>query len=162
MGDDPRRDFPASENRTPLDFLERQAAPGPALDRDYAIDSFELHTHPDLTERLKNVAGKQRVLLRPAYGCPLIVAPTGVAFALAHGQRLLAFRLPTETRDLAREMGAVERPDLGEGWFGFDAWAPDVPMKKHLGDLAYFCEEAHRHALGPGSAERRSPRTRSS
>jgi hypothetical protein len=55
-------------NRDVLHFLERQARPAKPAYATYFIDEYELHTHPDLIERLAE-AGLDAPIVA-VYGIP--------------------------------------------------------------------------------------------
>jgi len=71
-----------------LDFLRHQASP-PAGSDDYTLGSWQLHTHPDLLSRLRELAPGWP--LTAAYGVPLL-ACQGIAAAAALGTDWLAVR----------------------------------------------------------------------
>jgi hypothetical protein len=47
-------------------------------------------------------------------------------FALAYGQRGLAFRFAPATRDAVIAGGGSPADDIGRDWFKFDPWNPQV------------------------------------
>jgi len=103
----------------------------------YDLQGWQLHTHPDLREHLQSL---NRACFGGAYGIPVLANDARIIFALARGTSHVAFRLPDSAWEEAREAGGVDAPDLGEGWFGFEAWktAKDVLMK--------WCRAAHAHS----------------
>jgi hypothetical protein len=93
---EPWQDLPdVPANAALLEFLRGQASPpdGPG---DYTLGSWQLHTHPDLIERLRELAPGWP--LTAAYGVPML-AGEGVAAVVALGTDWLAVRagfLPPE------------------------------------------------------------------
>jgi hypothetical protein len=76
-------------NSSLLGFLRGQASP-PKLGRADALGAWELHTHPDLMDRLCDLAPGRP--LTAAYGIPLL-ASDGVAAVVAFGTGWLAVRI---------------------------------------------------------------------
>ncbi|MBC9718965.1 hypothetical protein H9Y04_41210 [Streptomyces sp. TRM66268-LWL] len=85
------------QNTAVLAFLRAQAAP-PGPVRTYDIDAWELHTHPDLMERIGALAPYGQ--LHSAYGVP-VLAYEGVAAAVALGTETLLLRLRAHPPQLA-------------------------------------------------------------
>jgi len=120
---------------------------------------YELHTHPDLEERLTQLAsslpGHRSAML---YGCPVLATKAGVVFAVACGMRFLAFRLADADIPLALEMGGGSTRELAQtwispvgasleaNWIAFDPWGSALPSGKWTGDLKYFFEQAYHYA----------------
>ncbi|MFF3379316.1 hypothetical protein ACFYXF_40980 [Streptomyces sp. NPDC002680] len=109
------------QNTALLDFLRAQASP-PHGPNDYALGEWQLHTHPDLLDRLAQLA--PRVPLHAAYGVP-VLSYEGIAVAAALGTSTLLVRLPTAPPKLK-----VGRPDSSladHGWQEIDAWQGELP-----------------------------------
>ncbi len=104
-GMEPLQELPdLAPNAALLEFLRGQASP-PSGPGDYTLGSWQLHTHPDLIERLRELAPGWP--LTAAYGVPLL-ACEGIAAVVALGTDWLVVRvgiLPPgiETRDPAPE-----------------------------------------------------------
>src|SRR5215469_5936969 len=77
------------QNASLLDFLRSQASP-PSGPGGYALDAWQLHTHPDLMDRLCELAPGWP--LAAAYGVPLL-ARDGVAAVVALGTSWLVARI---------------------------------------------------------------------
>jgi hypothetical protein len=87
----------------------------------YDQDGWELHTHPELVERLGEIARSPRAVV-PLCGY-VVLEQLGVAVVFALGMRHLLFRLPAPPVDVV----AAEPIDplCGSGWYAVDAWASD-------------------------------------
>lgn len=103
----------------------------------YDLEGWQLHTHPDLCDHLQSL---NRHCFGGAYGIPVLANDQGVVFALARGTSYVAFLLPDSDWEAARADGGFDSPDLGEGWFGFEAWR----IKKDI--LTAWCRAAHAYA----------------
>ena len=77
------------QNAELLNFLRQQASP-PAGTDDYTLGPWQLHTHPDLLSRLRELAPGWP--LTAAYGVPLL-ARQGIAAVVALGTDWLAVRI---------------------------------------------------------------------
>ncbi|MCX4993160.1 MULTISPECIES: hypothetical protein [unclassified Streptomyces] len=108
-------------NAALLDFLRAQGCP-PSGPDDYALGEWQLHTHPDLLDRLAELA--RRAPLHAAYGVP-VLAREGVAAAAALGTSVLLVRLPAAPTDL--EAGTPAPFLAGHGWQAVDAWQSGLP-----------------------------------
>jgi hypothetical protein len=136
-----------------LAYLRSSAQP--ATGRRWAdLDGFELHTHPDLIERLGELAGSPRAVVA-FYGVVGIVVK-GLAAVVALGTDTLLLRLPARPKGVRFEL-PVE-PMCGNGWYAVSAWdadrhAPDEPSR-----LARLIHAAHQHTLDLASAGLAPPR----
>jgi hypothetical protein len=83
----PLPDLP--QNASLLEFLRYQSRP-PSGPGDYTLGSWQLHTHPDLMERLRELAPGWP--LTAAYGVPML-ARDGIAVLVALGTDWLALRI---------------------------------------------------------------------
>jgi hypothetical protein len=118
-------DVPA--NRAVLSILQGRATARP-LDDPWALDGFELHVHPDLQERLDQLAvghpGGRSVGL---YGVPGLVAG-GVIYAVARGTSRIEFRIPSgPAREAILLHGGDAESAFGPDWVVADAWLSDIP-----------------------------------
>lgn len=106
------------QNAALLEFLREQANPpdGPG---DYALGSWQLHTHPDLIGRLRELAPGWP--LTAAYGVP-VLAGEGIAAVVALGTDWLAVRVENLPRDVESEDPAPEWSFAGDGWHVVSAW----------------------------------------
>ncbi len=114
--------------------LQRQSAqPSDQQRSSWDIDAYELHAHPDLIDRLRELSeGSERSVV-PMFGLPVLVRPSRHAFAVAVGTSTLLLRLdegPTDVRLLSKPGWF----DLA-GWFAFDAWQTDLPDTEGFGVL---------------------------
>lgn len=125
-------------NAALLEYLRGQAS-RPAGPGDYALGDWQLHTHPDLIDRLCELAPGWP--LTAAYGVPLL-ASHGVAAVVALGTGWLAVRLHSLPADVMSAdtanagMASIGVPSTGvtstapkeswpfatEGWHIVSAW----------------------------------------
>ena len=88
----------------------------------YVVDGYELHTHPDLIDRLKNLmASTPEAKLEFAFGVPMLCTPAGLVFAIAGGTFSLSLLLPEE------ETWGEPHPAYGRQWRQGFAWAVGRP-----------------------------------
>ncbi|MBV1949201.1 hypothetical protein [Streptomyces sp. BV129] len=114
------------QNAALLTLLREQ---GVAQERGaYAYDGWELHTHPDLVERLEDLAPRWPVLA--TYGMPVLAAK-GIAAAVAWGTEVLLLRLPERPAEPLKP--GVPRPPLtgpDEGWYSLCPWQSELPSSE--------------------------------
>ncbi len=132
-GDARLPDVPA--NRDLVEFLRHQATPGKA-DR-WDLDGWEMHVHPDLQERMRELAGA----VVPVCGL-LAVVVDGVGVAVALGTGTVLLRLPAPPRGATPDRPVP--PLSGHGWYAVDAWSTE-PSR-----LAEALRAARAYAAGPG------------
>ena len=108
-------------NAALLDFLRAQGCP-PGGPDDYALGAWQLHTHPDLLDRLAELA--RHAPLHAAYGVP-VLAREGIAAVAAVGTSVLLVRLPAAPSGL--EAGTSVPFLAGHGWQAVDAWQSELP-----------------------------------
>ncbi|QDU94091.1 hypothetical protein [Lignipirellula cremea] len=120
-----RIDEKHSANSQVLEVLRSQAVEKTPKNRSsWDIDSFELHTHPDLIERLELLSdslpqGYRRVA---HCDCPTLVAENGIVFAFASGMSQVTLRLPHGTM-LPTTKIAFE---LDPPWYSFNPWGKNT------------------------------------
>ena len=68
-------------------------------------------------------------------------------FAIAFGQRGLAFRLAPVSRDAASSDGGVGASDIGPDWLSFEPWHPDIPGAVQRARLERWCARAFAEAI---------------
>lgn len=134
----------SSVNHDVLLFLERQAKPSNPAAADFDLDAFELHTHPDLMERLVEASAGLDAPMAAAYGVPVLVHPNGVLFACTYGMDTLLLRLPAELH--ARVVESRWTYQIGPQWLSADAWLPDVPRREGTARMREWCRWAYAHA----------------
>src|SRR5205823_3458362 len=88
-------------NQPLLSMLEPLATPPKPPYMDWDIDEYELHCHPDLMERLEQVAADTQGRLSAAFGVPVLVHPNGIAFGFARGMWNLFLRVKGPVEDPA-------------------------------------------------------------
>jgi hypothetical protein len=69
-------------------------------------------------------------------------------FAIAFGQRGLAFRLSPESRDAALADGGVAAPDIGPAWVAFAPWGDRPSRADGRASLRHWCSQAFADAGG--------------
>jgi hypothetical protein len=88
----------------------------PAEDNKYVVDGYELHAHPDLVDRLKELMNyTSGASLEFAFGIPVLCTPTGRIFAAAEGTHSIKLFLPDGT-------WGQPYPEYGEPWRSGRAW----------------------------------------
>jgi hypothetical protein len=134
-----------SANRQVLSYLETQAAPPKLENARWDIDAFELHSHPDLTERLIEVTASLTVSLVAAYGVTCIGHSNGVVFGFVRGGFVLFFRLRRSSSE------AEPQPEIGSDWFRFDAFPSDPNKDAGTAALMEVAKESWDYAGSLGS-----------
>lgn len=110
------------------------------------VDDYELHTHPDMTERLETlVAAVPGLRLVPLVGYVGVVAGERIV-AVGEGTSRLALRLVRE--DAPPEAEASAHPSFGAGWSAVDIWLTDLPTPRGLEILT----DLFRRAVGSGGS----------
>jgi len=129
-------------NRAVLAVLRERAVARPH-DDPWALDGFELHTHPDLQERLDQVAlGQPGGPSVGLYGVPVLIA-ADVVYAIAGGTSRIYLRIPPgTTRDEVLRHGGDADSAYGPEWVGADAWLSDVPSTAGTQRLASWVAAA--------------------
>lgn len=107
-----------AENASLLGFLRGQASP-PELGRADALGAWQMHTHPDLMERLCELAPGWP--LTAAYGVPLL-AGEGVAAVVALGTDWLAVRIDRLPVGIKTLEPAQAWTFAGGDWHIVDPW----------------------------------------
>ncbi|MFE9820550.1 hypothetical protein [Streptomyces sp. NBC_00236] len=127
------------QNRALLDLLRQQGVPQErGAD---AYEGWELHTHPDLVERLEDLAPQWPVLA--TFGVP-VLAGKGIAAVVAWGMRMLLVRLPEappEPLELAEPCPLLTDP--GQGWYSVCPWQRELHSAESKARLSLLI----RHAL---------------
>jgi len=126
------------ENGAILERLREAAEPATS---EYRLGAWELHAHPDLCERLDDVApGGRRV---EVYGLPGRASQSGVLYVVARGTSGILLRLPTgPARDAVLANGGAVASDIGSDWVRADAWLTDIPSAAGRELLAGWIEAA--------------------
>ncbi|MFI5808501.1 hypothetical protein [Streptomyces sp. NPDC051561] len=127
------------QNKALLDLLRQQGVP---QERGaYGYEGWEVHTHPDLVERLGDLAPQWPVLA--AYGMP-VLASKGIAAVVARSMGILLVRLPVAP---AEPLEPVEPwpplTDPGRGWYSLCPWQSELPSAESKRLLTLLI----RHAL---------------
>lgn len=122
-------------------WLKEQARFGPPSPWD--IDAWELHTHPDLVERVQQLAPAGS--FRPMYGVPVLVHPGGIIFAYAIGTLGLTVRTLVPVPERVRTEAPF--PPL-DGWIAVDPWPVDIEMKEGTATMMRFMRDLYA-ALSP-------------
>ncbi|TDU03363.1 hypothetical protein EDD99_1785 [Streptomyces sp. 846.5] len=134
METEPPRKVPElSANTALLNFLRPLARP-PSGPGDWTLGEWQLHTHPDLEERLADLTPRERLhsptlttrtirahqeQLHCAYGVP-VLCYEGIAVAVAMGTGTLLVRLPALPENL--KPGEPVPPLTDHDWQSVDPW----------------------------------------
>ncbi|MFE7560134.1 hypothetical protein [Kitasatospora sp. NPDC057500] len=130
----------APENRALVAHL-RERATLPSGPGDYTLGPWQLHTHPDLCDRLSELAPRHPV--EALYGMP-VLAFEGVAAAFAYGTSGLLVRLPALPEGI--EPGPP-RPALTDGeWRSVDPFPQNYTSTEGNARLTALVREALLHA----------------
>jgi hypothetical protein len=136
----PLPDLP--QNTALLDLLRQEGVPEER--GAYAYEGWELHTHPDLVERLEDLAPQWPVLA--TFGVPVLAAK-GIAAVVAKGTDTLLVRLPEAP---AEPLKAAERcpplTDPGEGWYALSPWQGELPSAESRRLLSLVIQHALSYA----------------
>lgn len=81
--------------------------------------------------------------------CAYVVLHTDawLIFAIAFGQRGLAFRLTSASRTAALADGGVGASNVGPDWVSFDPWDPALPGAVQRARLERWCARASADAI---------------
>jgi hypothetical protein len=107
------------QNGSLLGFLRSQGSPPSGPGRAFALGAWELHTHPDLMDRLCELAPGWP--LTAAYGVPLL-AYEGVAAVAALGTGWLAVRIDHLPANIKTRESAQAWTFAGGDWHIVDPW----------------------------------------
>jgi hypothetical protein len=137
----------SAANSDLLNFLRAQAV-RPTGPDDYELDGWQLHTHPDLGERLQALGRGWPV--SPVYGVPVLAAK-GVAAIVAIGTDDLLIRLPRVPSDLSA--GSPRPPLTDTNWHAVDAWQSDLPSQAGNRRLSALIRRALNNAMDIAASE---------
>ena len=129
-------------NEPIIRHLRSQATPG--HDPSWDLEGWELHVHPDLSERFAQVS-PTGVDLIPVYGAHVLAA-SGVAAGFVTGMHHIFLRLPVEPTEVAPRLDGAAffaAPD----WYAIDAWQSDVSTEVGLHRLRTLTDTAYQFAL---------------
>ncbi|MFC1408770.1 hypothetical protein ACEZCY_05675 [Streptacidiphilus sp. N1-12] len=130
------------QNTVLLDLLREQGVPEER--GTYAYEGWQLHTHPDLIERLEDLAPHWPVLA--TFGVPVLAAK-GIAAVAARGTGILVVRLPEAPPELL-EPAAPWAPltDPGQGWYSVCPWQSGLRSADSQRELSLLVRHALTHA----------------
>ncbi|GAA1862785.1 hypothetical protein [Asanoa iriomotensis] len=126
----------SAANRDLLTYLCARATRGSG--GPYEQDGWELHTHPDLVERLGEIARSDRAVVA-VYGYA-VLEQKGVAVVVALGTSHLLFRLRAAPEGVVAATPIEPLCGNGRGWHAVDAWSSDARR------LVALVKDARRHA----------------
>jgi hypothetical protein len=129
-------------NRELLAHLRLDAHPR-RPDDPYPFGDWRLRTHPDLVERLQELAPDDHPVL-PLYGAAVLAANSVVAVA-AWGTGMLLVRHPDVPPTMTASV-PVPPPLAGLGWRAVRPWRDDLPDETELRQLRDVVAAALRHA----------------
>ncbi|MFD9541212.1 hypothetical protein [Streptomyces sp. NPDC060022] len=126
------------ENTVLLDVLRGQGIA--QAHGDYAYAGWALHTHPDLVDRLEELAPHWPVLA--TFGIPVLAAK-GVAAVVAWGMSILLVRLPEGPPEfLEAAEPCPPLTDPGNGWYAVCPWQSDLPLAESRRVLSTLAQHA--------------------
>ncbi|MET4644499.1 hypothetical protein ABZY10_31540 [Streptomyces sp. NPDC006539] len=130
------------QNTALLDLLRQQGVP---QERGaYVYEGWELHTHPDLVERLEDLAPKWPVLA--TFGMPVLAAK-GIAAVVAWSMGMLLMRLPEAPAEpLEPAEPCPPLTDPGHGWYSLCPWQSELPSAESKRLLALLIQHALSYA----------------
>jgi hypothetical protein len=131
-----------------LQFLERQGKPGMPEDAAGAMNGYELHTHPDLIERLVEAGASLDAPLVAAYGVAVLTHPNQVIFTIAYSMSALIYRLPTNLH--SRVVPSRWTYEVGKEWISANAWLPNLASQEGTARVREWCRWAYEHAARLG------------
>ena len=125
-------------NRAVLASLRQTAEPARS---EYRLGAFEQLTHPDVCERLDQLARGGRAV--GAYGGCARAARGGELYAIGMGTSSIALRLVDgPAREAVMANGGRLAPGLGSDWVLADAWLSAMPRVAGTELLAAWLEIA--------------------
>jgi hypothetical protein len=129
-------------NEPILNHLRSQGTRGhdPAWD----LEGWELHVHPDLSERLAQICPR-RVALTPVHGVH-VLASSGVAAGFVQGTSVLYLRLPVEPTGVAPGRPGGVAGFAAPDWYAVDPWQNDLPSEAGLRKLRQLALTAYQFA----------------
>ncbi|MFF3956474.1 hypothetical protein ACFYY1_25095 [Streptomyces sp. NPDC001890] len=130
------------QNTALLDLLRQQGVPqGRGA---YVHEGWELHTHPDLVERLEDLAPRWPVLATS--GMPVLAAK-GIAAVVAWSMGMLLVRLPEAPAEpLVPAEPCPPLTDPGQGWYSLCPWQSELPSVESKRLLALLIQHALSYA----------------
>lgn len=109
----------------------------------------ELRTHPDLGERFYLISKDTPDATRGSFfGYDVLINKRAVIFAVAVSMNTIMFRLSPDDYILAMELGGETIDGLSQEWVSIDAWGSNLPTKKVVGDLQYWCNQSLTYVNG--------------
>ncbi|MER7182409.1 hypothetical protein ABT404_23470 [Streptomyces hyaluromycini] len=130
------------QNTALLDLLRRQGVPQES--GAYVYEGWELHTHPDLVERLEDLAPQWPVLA--TFGMPVLAAK-GIAAVVAWGMGVLLVRLPeAPAESLESAEPCPPLTDPGQGWYSLSPWQSELPSAESKRLLSLLIQHALSYA----------------
>ena len=110
----------------------------------YAYEGWELHTHPDLVERLEDLAPRRPALA--TFGVPVLAAK-GIAAVVARGTGVLLLRLPEAPPEPLEPAGPCPPlTDPGQGWYSVCRWQSELPSAESKRLLSLLVQHALSYA----------------
>ncbi|MEE4491078.1 hypothetical protein [Streptomyces sp. BE230] len=130
------------QNTALLELLRQQSVP---RERGSHVDGgWELHTHPDLVERLEDLAPQWPVLA--TFGVPVLAAK-GIAGVVALGTGTLLVRLPEAPAELLEPAEPCPPlTDPGQGWYSLCPWQSELPSAESKRLLPLLLQHALSYA----------------
>ncbi len=136
---------PLAANSIVLTYLEGQASPPTPGYESWDIDDYELHTHPDLIERLLEAADDTDAVPTAVYGVAALAHPCGVIFAVARGMWGIHLRF-AEERPPDLVLPRPSDASMGTEWVAVEAWHSDIPSVNYTQRLRALTLSAYEQA----------------
>ncbi|MBD0746652.1 hypothetical protein [Streptomyces sp. CBMA152] len=137
------------QNTALLDLLREQSVPQER--GGYADEGWELHTHPDLVERLEDLAPRWPVLA--SFGVPVLAA-NGIAAVVAVGTGVLLVRLPEAPPEpLEPAEPCPPLTDPGQGWYAVCPWQNELSSAESKRLLSLLVQHALTYAASQSAVD---------
>ena len=121
------------KNAAVLEAIQSFAKPKQRAKNDsYSVEGYELHAHPDLVDRLKELMTyTSGARLEFVFGIAVLCTPSGRIFATAGGTSSLELFLPDET-------WGRPYPEYGKPWRTGRAWHAGAGISHTQEDEAHY------------------------
>lgn len=109
----------------------------------YVYEGWELHSHPDLVERLEDLAPQWPVLA--TFGMPVLAAKGIAAVVACMGTLMVRLpEAPAEPLDLVEPCPPLT--DVGQGWYSLCPWQSELPSAESKRLLTQLIQHALSYA----------------
>ncbi|MFJ6486710.1 MULTISPECIES: hypothetical protein [unclassified Streptomyces] len=130
------------QNTSLVDLLRAQGVPQERGAHSY--EGWELHTHPDLVERLEDLVPRWPVLA--TFGVPVLAAK-GIAAVVAWSMDTLLVRLPEAPTELLKPASPCPPlTDPGQGWYSVCPWQGELSSMESKRLLSLLVQQSLSYA----------------